>query len=63
MKYLPEGSNNSGNGVNCSMLCGPNDGACEWLCITNCKQYAFNCMCPVQNGDVQEGCSHWDEES
>lgn len=32
-------------------FCAPNDGACEWLCITNCPRLTYRCALPMRPGE------------
>ena len=46
----------------CRSLCYPYDGNCEYYCFCECKEFAIDCTCAVQNGDVPRGCDIWDDE-
>lgn len=46
----------------CRSLCYPYDGNCEYYCFCECKGFAIDCTCAVQNGDIPRGCGIWDDE-
>ena len=46
----------------CRSLCYPYDGNCEYYCFCECKGFAIDCTCAVQNGDIPHGCGIWDNE-
>ena len=68
MKYLYMGSTFMGGSedtcpLNCWALCTPYDGSCGYYCFGECKEFATDCTCTVQNGDIPRGCNIWDDES
>lgn len=60
------GSYKGGNEDTCPFLCRslsyPYDGNCEYYCFCECKGFAIDCTCAVQNGDIPRGCGIWDDE-
>lgn len=36
----------------CRSLCYPYDGNCEYYCFCECKEFAIDCTCAVQNGEI-----------